>query len=232
VDGGMMVTDRTDIYNGVKEARERLAKDAPCITRLKRLAAFLSSALFFDEHFYPILYMVSEKTSLLNSLKGTTMGIEELLPDEAVIMPSSFQVSIGLNQMKKFRENRLRRKRIVERYFEELRHREDGLFSLPPYHPELSHFPLLSEKRDDLASHLLRHGIHATNVFREMPSDLPLLQQFCTRPYPRSRHITDRCVLLPLYAQLSDRQQGYVIDRLLAWSPEDGVKKPFFDVFG
>jgi len=219
IDGGMALTNRQDIYNALKIFRDHFTILPSPQIRVKRMIAFIAASLLFRSSLYPLLYYFSEKTRILASLKGTEIGINELLPHEAMIMPSNFQASIGISQLGKYDENRNKRKKIIQNYFDQLIGKEKNRFELPPYLPVLSHFPVLSDYRDDLANYLFRNRIHATNVFREMPSDLPLIKKFCTNTFKNAQNITDRCLLLPLYAQLSEKRQNYIINTLLAWQP-------------
>jgi len=187
------------------------------LTRIKRMAAFISASVLFTSVLYPVLYCLSEKTHFLNEIKGTGVGCKVLVPEESRLMPSDFQASIGLCQVKKLKENRLRREKIIERYHRELIKLDRNLVEMPPYNTHISHFPILSDYRDELADFLLRRGIHATNVFREMPGDLPLLQKYCYTEYKQAKSITDRCLLLPLYTQLKEEHQKKVIDTMLEW---------------
>ena len=219
VEGGMLVTDSDDIYEKAKMARVDSLNEPNALIGLKRRMVLLASTICFSPAAYPLLYYLSEKTSFLHSLKGSDIGISDLVPRESLTMPSRFQASIGLSQLDKLEQNRCNRERIIRRYFDALVDVKAEILKLPPFSANLSHFPVLSSRRNDLAKYLTQNGIHATNMFGKMPADLPLLKPFCLGDYPRAREITDQCLLLPLYPQMTAKQQDKVIKVILSWQP-------------
>jgi dTDP-4-amino-4,6-dideoxygalactose transaminase len=217
IEGGMLLTNRDDLFELVQSMQSKLGFKASFRTKFMRIAALISASIMFSTPFYKILYFLSEKTTVLQSIKGSHVAVTELLPDDVLTSPANFQAALGLSQLTKKDENSRRRLKIVETYFHSFRGHEQQRFELPPYYPYLSHFPILVDKRDALQRHLLAQGIHTTNVFREMPSDLPLLQEYCHGSYSRAQFITDHCLLLPLFPHLSKRHLYRVIHAVLEW---------------
>ncbi len=217
VEGGLLTTNNTELYRRLAEARDRLLRSQPARAKFKRMLVFLGATLLFHKYLYRLLYLLSEETSVLASVKGSETAITSLMPHDWEYMPAAFQCGIGLAQVRKFQENRERRARIVDRYFEALGPLQSERLGLPPYFRYLSHFPVLSSERDGLQRHLLKYGIHSTNVFRELPWDLPLVKDSCHGEFPRARRLRDRCTLLPLFAQLDDRSFNRVVTAIKRW---------------
>ncbi len=217
VEGGMLVTNCRELYEKLRRERERSLIPACVGSLLKNAALLIGGGLLFRTSLYPMLYFFSEKTPFLNRVKGTEVGVEILTPEASGVMPGAFQGAVGLCQLAKMDENRIRRERIVKHYHGKLGGMSRELVELPPPCPYVSHFPILSDHRDEIAAYLLERGVHATNVFNRMPEDLPLLGRFAAGSYPAARRITDRCLLLPLYPQLGQGEQEHVVACLLEW---------------
>lgn len=217
VEGGLLTTNDGNLFEKLKNLRDSTLTKAALSLKFKRWLLFLGGTVMFHNTMYGLLQFVSEKTSLLSSMKGSDTAIKELMPSDWKYFPSSFQCSVGLSQIRKFSKNREKRANIVDKYFKAFSEKQSEKFTLPPYFPFLSHFPILSNERDALQDYLFKKGIHATNVFRELPWDLALVKESCVGDFPRSRDLRDRCLLLPLYAQLSNRSCDYVIDTINRW---------------
>ena len=61
-----------------------------------RILALWAAWLLFRPSLYRILYLLSERTRLLQSLKGTDIGSDALLPGDFFHAPASFQALLGL----------------------------------------------------------------------------------------------------------------------------------------
>lgn len=218
VEGGVLTTNDAALYRRLKSVRDELLKPPPLAMTLKRSLLFLGATFLFHNRMYGLLRYLSEETSCLRSMKGSDTAISELMPQDWEFMPQSFQYGIGLNQLRKFVMNRENRAAVVDRYFQELSGIQGERFRLPPYFRYVSHFPVLSTDRDGLQQHLYEHGVHSTNVFRELPWDLPLVAATCRDEYPRARALRDQCTLLPLFADLDVASQNQVIKAIRSWT--------------
>ena len=120
--------------------------------------------------------------------------------------------SIGLAQLKKLPTMNQRRSEIIQRYM-------DGIAlisqvdSLLPYEPDnycYQMFGIRTDKKDDLIIHLKSMHI-ATGCHYTPLSSQPLFNEWKgTCPYVEKE--VDRCVTLPLHADLTNEEVDYVIE--------------------
>jgi dTDP-4-amino-4,6-dideoxygalactose transaminase len=219
--GGMLCTNDTDIYLKVKEYRDNNFK---LNTRklYKVLFRFIASRILFSPMFYRILYFLTEKTRLLDSLTGYDIGVVKVLPDDFFDMPVTFQVGLGLRQLGRIEIIKERRRAVIRRYDAALRNRELKRISLLPCIPDCSHYPIFTDKRDELSAYLSSRGIHAVNIFDYPVYELPVAREFKEKGgYPHADSVTRRCLLLPLYDLMAESEQNHVITSLLMWD-DDG----------
>jgi len=215
--GGVLCTNDIDIYHRVKDFRDKNFKQ-----RNKRLFNnlfnFLVYSVFFSPLFYRLVYLMSEKTRLLDSIIGYDIGVVKILPDDFYDMPTWFQIGLGLRQMGRIQSLKERQRAIINRYDNALRGRKLKRIELLPVNPASSHYPVFTDYRDELSSYLASKGIHAYNNLKDPIYELPMARDFKDKGgYPHAERIMRRCVLLPLYDLMSEAEQNYIIDSLLAW---------------
>jgi dTDP-4-amino-4,6-dideoxygalactose transaminase len=138
-------------------------------------------------------------------------------------LPSDLLAAYLFGQLEAREKIQTRRREIWERYAMELAdwaaRRGAGLPTVPshcrhPYHLFYLMLPDL-ESRQALIKHLDERGIHA--VFHYLPLHLSEMgRQFGGRKgdYPVSEDVSDRLLRLPVYYDLSERNQQRVIDAL------------------
>jgi dTDP-4-amino-4,6-dideoxygalactose transaminase len=140
--------------------------------------------------------------------------------DEEFVIPHPVQARLGVIQLSKLERRISQRRMAVKCYLDQLSSIPPKLLTLPPNCEFLSHFPILSERRDELEQYFIKKNVHCTNVFRELPEDLPLLRKFMDRDIPNARWIRDRCLLLPLYFSLEAKKQFFVSEIIKEWAGE------------
>lgn len=93
-------------------------------------------------------------------------------------------------------------------------------FAEPVFHM----YVLQSENREALVKYLTEEGI-ATGIYYPVPLHLqkaygPLSYQL--GDMPNAEYLSERTFALPLYAEITEEQQQYVIDKILAWEATHG----------
>ncbi len=219
--GGALATNSRTIYDLAREYRDQHFRSRS-ERLLKSLAKFLSYKLLFSPPLYRALYLVSEKSSLLDHEKGLEIGVSRLLPDDFDTIPGPFQVALGLRQLSRLRQVREARRNFIRRYDEAFRLSPLQRIALLPQHPDCSHYPVFSPQRDELREHLLLRGVHATHIFRELISDLPITRVTAQRQrFPNAERIVSECLLLPLSDSISRQEQDQVISAVLEWDQRE-----------
>lgn len=143
-------------------------------------------------------------------------------------LPSELQAAFLLGQLERSDEVQSARRRLWDRYAEELAEWADGhgfeLAAVPEDRTHPAHLFYLRlprrEQRDALIDHLSSRGIHA--VFHYVPLHLsPMgrrLDPDCP-PLPVSEAAADGLVRLPLFAGLTEDEQSRVIESVREFSP-------------
>jgi dTDP-4-amino-4,6-dideoxygalactose transaminase len=215
--GGMLCTNDSDIFLKIKKYRDNKFRMNP--TGLyKVLFKFIASCILFSPMFYRLLYFLTEKTRFFDSLVGYDIGVVKILPDDFFKMPVAFQVGLGLRQLGRIGIVKERRRAVIRRYDSAFRNRELKRINVLRRNPDCSHYPILTDDRDELSAYLSSEGIHAVNIFNQPVYELPIAKDFKDKDgYPRADSITKRCLLLPLYDLMTESEQNHVITSLLLW---------------
>lgn len=121
--------------------------------------------------------------------------------------------SIGLTQLKKLPEMNRKRGSIIRRYIDGIKNFDIEL--LLPYQPSeypYQMFGIRSNHRNDLMINLKSAGI-ATGCHYTPLSMQPLFRPYSSGcPYIENEH--NRFVTLPLHADLTNEETGYIIDKI------------------
>lgn len=112
--------------------------------------------------------------------------------------------AIGLVQLKKLPEMEMKRKKIVERYNEALGYDRVGTHL----------YPILVEDRDKFMLRMRDVGIGVSVHF--LPLHLmPAYKDYKpTQPLPNTEYLGSRLVSLPLFPDMTEKEQEYVIDNV------------------
>lgn len=215
--GGMLCTNDNDIYQKVKNYRDNNFKQGTK-KLFNVLFNFIAYRIFFSPMFYRLLYLLSEKTKLLNSLIGFDIGVVKILPDDFFNMPTLFQIGLGLRQLERIQLVKEKRTAVINRYDMALRNRKLKRIDMLPINPNCSHYPIFTDDQDELYAYLVSMGIHAMNIFKYPIYELPIAKDFKDKEgYPYADKITQRCLLLPLYDLMTEAEQNHVIHSLIMW---------------
>jgi dTDP-4-amino-4,6-dideoxygalactose transaminase len=138
---------------------------------------------------------------------------------------SEFNAALGLLQLRRFHEARGRRAIIDSRYREALANLP-GLEPLPlpaETQPNFSYFPILVTEiyplgRDALYEALKQRGIYSRRYFHPLLASLPMYKDHpssAPENLPVASHAAERILCLPIYPDLSAKDNERVIDALL-----------------
>jgi perosamine synthetase len=218
--GGILCTNDIDIYRKVKVYRDNNFRQG--IKKLFHvLFNFISYRIFFSPMFYRMLYLLSEKTTLLDSRIGYDIGVVKILPDDFFDMPTLFQIGIGLRQLGRIELIKEKRRALIKSYDTALRSRKLNCIDLLPINPNCSHYPIFTDDQDELSASLISRGIHAANIFKYPIYELPIAKNFKDKEgYPNADKIAARCLLLPLYDLMTEAEQNHIIQSLLMWDKD------------
>jgi dTDP-4-amino-4,6-dideoxygalactose transaminase len=219
--GGVLITNDEDIYRKIKEARDAACTMPDGKTLLRVLLKLFAVYLLFNPLFYKVLYLLSEKTHLLDEEKGLNIGVSENLPGDSFILPTRFQMRLALNRLENIGKYIQNRKMVLDNYYEEMKKIAGvarGRIILPAYCDTLSHFPILVpvKDRDEILRYLTKNNIHSTVIFKKT------LNEFCAdsgRNYrlPHAGEYAAAMVVLPLYYGIPLRTIRKVVALIGEW---------------
>ncbi len=193
-DGGMMITDDPELFRDVKAMRwVGIDKDNWKTSRMYTAAD--SDAM----HWYYELNVLGYKYNM-----------------------NDLAASIGLVQLKKLPEFNRRRSEIIRLYLDGLRGLK-GIEPLLPFEPErypYQMFGIRTDRRNEMILYLKSLGI-ATGCHYTPLSIQPLFSRYSTGcPYIENEH--NRFITLPLHADLTDYEVGYITDSIRTFSRHEG----------
>lgn len=185
-DGGMMVTNQTDLFKDVKAMRwVGIDKD-----NWKTAQAYIHANKDAMHWFYEL----------------NVLGYKYNMNDLAA--------SVGLAQLKKLPAMNARRSEIIQKYMDGLKD-INGVQPLLPFETDryvYQMFGIRAENRDDLMIHLKSQGI-ATGCHYTPLSLQPLFKSYtygCS--YIEQEH--NKFITLPLHADLTDEEVEYVMENI------------------
>ena len=117
--------------------------------------------------------------------------------------------AIGIEQLKKLPKFEKRREEIRDKYNE--------AFNLNRVGTHI--YYLLVEERDKFVEYLKEKGIQ-TSIFYFPLHQQPAYKKYATSPLPVTEWASERCVALPIYPLLSDKDVDYVIGAVKDWKGE------------
>jgi len=116
---------------------------------------------------------------------------------------TDIQCAIGLEQIKKVPEFLKKRRAIATSY---------SIMLDKPYTVGANHlYPIHTENRDELKDYLLKHGIHTQIHYRPLHMHPKYGRE---EKYPHAEEYYKGCLSLPIYPDLSDKEQRHVIDTI------------------
>jgi dTDP-4-amino-4,6-dideoxygalactose transaminase len=133
---------------------------------------------------------------------------------------NEFQAAMGLCNLLIVDKEIDKRKNIANRYLKNLS--EFSMIVLPKYKDNIkynyAYFPILitsdDKSRDQIYDYLQEHNINVRKYFYPLITEFECYKGIFQTELPKSKYVSDRVICLPLYGELSDEEQAYVIDTL------------------
>ncbi len=133
---------------------------------------------------------------------------------------TDFQAALAMSQLERADANMAKRKAIAKRYDEAfsnknviLQKQEDGFSNA--FHL----YVIKVEDRKGLYDHLRENGIFAQVHYIPVHT-MPYYTQFGWKKgdFPKAEAYYDKCLSIPMYPNLTEEEQQYVIDRILEFT--------------
>lgn len=112
-----------------------------------------------------------------------------------------------------------RRRQIAKRYNEEINNTKVTLPRVEEYSAHVFHiFPLMSEQRNELASHLESYGIQTQIHYPIPPHKQQCYSIYANTPLPITEMLAQREISIPCHPMLSDCDVTQIIDAINSWN--------------
>lgn len=161
--------------------------------------------------------VVTDDESVAEYVVEQRSNTDDVAPPPRSVRMNDVEAAIGLSQLNHYDEVLDRKRSIAAIYRGEL---ADATVETFPVASRASHvyhaFPVLHEDADDLADHLEAEGVETSRLY-----DVPL-HQYAAAPatsdaFPVAERLSDRVVILPIHAELSDGEARTVADAVASF---------------
>ncbi len=218
--GGMVTTNDDTIYTKLKDYRDREFVQPSLLMSFKQLLYFLSTYLTFSRTFYGFVNFLERETSLLDHFT-------KYYEDETIEMPQDFKIRmpavnarVGIAQVRKYQENKKRRREIAEYYNNELFGIE-GL-TLPPLidGATYSHYVPRVENRKKVIEYMRNKGVQIGELIDYSIPEMKAYEKYSNDNYPNSLKCSKSTINLPDYPCIRKSQLGKIVSILKGFNIE------------
>ena len=168
---------------------------------------------------------ITKDASLLHENHGgwyyemQTLGYNYRLTD--------FQAALGISQLKRADEGLIKRKQIASKYYEAFKDKSFILGQTGEINGHAYHLYIIEvDDRKNLYNHLRSENIFCQVHYIPVHT-LPYYQSlgFKQGDFPNAEKYYSRCLSLPIYPTLSDREQSYVIETIIHFYGQGSKKR-------
>ena len=218
--GGMITTNDDSIYAKLKDYRDREFAEPSFAKSCKQLLYFLSTYVTFSRTFYGFVNFLERETALLDRFT-------KYYEDETIEMPQDFMskmptvnARVGIAQVRKYQENKKRRREIAEYYNNELFGIE-GL-TLPPLidGATYSHYVPRVENRKKVIEYMRNKGVQIGELIDYSIPEMKAYEKYSNDNYPNSLKCSKSTINLPDYPCIRKSQLGKIVSILKGFNIE------------
>jgi len=216
IHGGMLTTNRRDIYQKVKTYRDRHFKNILFFRSLKNYFYLLATYPAFN----PLIYGL---TSYFDYIEGhrilgrTTKYYQENkidLPPDALSLLSSIEAKVGISLLQKYPKILAKRKIISQYYHDHLQNIPQLV--LPPLidGATYSHYVPRVQNRQKVISQMKKQGIQLGSLINYSIPRLKAYQKYTNEKFPKAWRCSRETINLPIYPDLKKTELDYIITNL------------------
>lgn len=202
--GGVVVTDREDLYEKIRGYRDREMGDLPWQMEAERLGRLLTAYLMLNESLFGGWARIS-RTRVARKLQRTLRLTSGAMPRDYAAAFSGFQARVGLTQLRKL-DSILARGRAVADLYDRLLRDLPGI-KLPPAKGDAvcAPYTVRVERRGELGfrRRMVAQGIAVGVAFDYVLPHKEAYRQYASGPYPRAEQAAREVANLPSYPGLS-----------------------------
>jgi len=213
IQGGVIVTHSSDLYQQIKDYRDREMSLPSIRTWAKRWARLFASYMVFREPLYGLL----QRAGLMgwnSRLNESSDSLQAALPGDYATAYMDFQGRVGLAQLAKLDTVIARRRALAELYDRELR-------DVPNLSPApmitgatYAYYTLRISQRDEInfALRMLAQGVAVDQTYDYALPFFKPYRPYAKGTYPCAKQAACEVINLPLYPDLSATSARYVAE--------------------
>jgi dTDP-4-amino-4,6-dideoxygalactose transaminase len=214
--GGMLTTNDFQLYEKIKNFRDTHFKKPGFFKTLKRFFYLLAVYLAFNERFYRIVYLLQEKTSILNKLtKAYHLDNKIHFPPDYLDQMLPIEARVGLVQLTRYPEIVKKRKEIAYFYHQNL-FQYSGWVKPPIVEgATYSHYVVRVPNKEKIINEIAKRGIQLGRLIEYSIPELKEYQKYTKGiEYPNSKLCSLETINLPVYYFLNKKKLSIILSIL------------------
>jgi len=214
--GGMLTTNNKELYQKIKEYRDKHFKKPSFLRSFKKLIYLLITYPAFTKFFYNFVsffdYVENKKI-----LKKFTQYYQEKkidLPKDAFEMISPLEARVGLIQLKKYSEIREKRIKIAQFYNDNLKNIPELTLPLIVRGATYSHYVPRVKNRKKIVKEMKKQGIQLGTLIEYSIPHMKAYQKYKDEEFKNSLNFSQTVINLPIYPNLEKKDLIKITNRI------------------
>lgn len=213
--GGMVGTNNEEIFEKIRDFRERNQVKYSNIEKLGKLLFFLSQFVAFNRVIHGLVDFLSHKTHLLDSFLIDYSEDMENIPSRYFKPLLDSQAKIGLAQLEKY-DNMLKKKREIAKFYYENLKTQNSTKILPIIEGAIySHYCIRVSKRQQFTEKIREKGISVGRYFDYSIPELEPYSRYKDGVFPNSLICSKEMVNLPNHPGLRSKDLDYIMHNVV-----------------
>jgi len=205
IQGGVIVTNSPDLYERIKDFRDKEMSRSSIKVWIKRWAWLLTSYFLFNKSTYGLYYLYRYRPKSSIKIPSKNNISLKSLTNDITASYLDFQARIGLTQLNRLDDVLSKRRALAELYNQELQN-VPNIYPAPIVKGATYSFYIIRVPRRDEICFRNRMAKYGVNVDQTYDYALPYLRQFksfAREDYPRALQAAREIINLPNYPGLS-----------------------------
>jgi len=214
--GGMLTTNNEEIYERIKEYRDKNLRKSSSMRALKKMAYLLAVYPAFNETLYNFVcyFDYLEGKKLFKKFTQYYRDDKIDFPKDAFELLTSIEANVGREQLKKYSEIAEKKKNIAKYYDDNLKN-IPGL-TLPPIieGATYSHYVPKIENREKIIKKMRMSGIQVGKLIEYSIPHMTAYQKYKDGEFKNSLYCSKKTINLPIYPSLNKKKVNYIVSSL------------------
>lgn len=208
--GGMLLTNREDIYRTVRQYRDKEYRERGYWESLSLLIYAIAIKISFERWMVRWIDYAEKNTNLLYRYTDYYYGKDTVgFPVDSKIAMGAYQAEVGLRQLKMYERTVHRRQKIAKIYDHILSNSGVSIFRAESG-ATYSHYPVLVADKDVVTEGMRSKKIQVGELIDYSCPEMPMYAPYCDMDFPNSRYFSKHILNLPNWFGITDEEVQYV----------------------